>query len=71
MALTQYLTDTALMLNDPNNLFFSQSTLTNFINLARKRICELTQCVRVLLPSTSSITAVVASDLATRLLSSL
>ena len=62
MALTQYLTDTALMLNDPNNLFFSQSTLTNFINRARNRICELTQCVRVLLPSTSSITAVAAGS---------
>lgn len=58
MALNQYLTDTALMLNDPNYLFFSQSTLTNFINRARNRICELTQCLRVLLPGTSSITFV-------------
>ena len=58
MALTQYLTDTALLLNDPNNLFFTQSTLTNFINKARNRIAELTQCVRVLLPGTSSITGI-------------
>ena len=58
MALNQYLIDTALLLNDPNYLFFSQSNLTNYINRARNRVCELSQCLRVLLPSTSSITSV-------------
>lgn len=58
MALTQYQTDTALLLNDPSFTFFSQGTLTNFINKARNKVCELTQCLRVLLPSTSSIVSI-------------
>ena len=58
MALTQYQTDTALLLNDPSFTFFSQNTITNFINRARNKVCELSQCLRVLLPSTSSITAI-------------
>jgi hypothetical protein len=58
MALNQYLIDTALLLNDPSNLFFSQAALTNYINRARNKVAQLTQCVRVLLPGTSSITAV-------------
>jgi len=62
MALTQYLTDTALLLNDPNNLFFSTNTLTNFINKARNRIAEETQCVRVILPSSGTITAIAVAN---------
>ena len=58
MALTQYLTNTALLLNDPNYLFFSQAALTSYINRARNKVCQLTQCLRVLLPGTSSITAI-------------
>ena len=58
MALTQYLTDTALILNDPNSLFFNQTNLTNWINKARNRIAEVAQCVRVLPPSSGTITAI-------------
>jgi hypothetical protein len=62
MALNQYLTDTALLLNDPNYLFFSQTTLTSYINRARNKVSQLTQCIRVLIPGTSSVTAVGLSN---------
>lgn len=58
MALTQYLTDTQLILNDPNALFFNTTALTNWINKARNRIAETTQCVRVLPNGTGSIQTV-------------
>jgi hypothetical protein len=62
MALTAYLNDVSLLLNDPNNLFFSQATLTNFINKARNRVAQDTQCVRVIVPSTSTILTVGVSS---------
>jgi hypothetical protein len=62
MALNQYLIDTALLLNDPSNLFFSQATLTNFINKARNRVAEDAQCVRVILPSQGTITSIAVAS---------
>ena len=55
MALTQYLTDTQLLLNDPNNLFFSSTALTNFINKARNRIAEVSQCLPLLIPGSGAL----------------
>jgi hypothetical protein len=55
MALTQYLTDTQLLLNDPNNLFFSSTALTNYVNKARNRIAEVSQCLPLLIPGSGSL----------------
>jgi len=62
MALTQYLTDTQLILNDPNALFWNTTALTNWINKARNRIAETTQCVRVLVPGTGSILTIAVAN---------
>lgn len=47
--LTSYLTTTRELLHDPNAQFFSDSDLTNYINIGRKRIAIRGQCVRILL----------------------
>jgi hypothetical protein len=62
MALNAYLADVSLLLNDPNNLFFSTATLTNFINKARNRVCQDSQCLRVLIPSSSTILSIAVSN---------
>jgi len=49
--LNSYLTDTALFLNDPSNLFYSQATLTNLINRSRRWLAMKTICVRVMVTS--------------------
>lgn len=46
--LASYLADTSLLLNDPNNQFYSTSTLTNLINRARRWISVRTLTPRVL-----------------------
>lgn len=58
MALTQYLTDVQLFLNDPNALFFNTTALTNYINKARNRIAEVTQCLPLLIPGSGSLLTV-------------
>ena len=62
MALNQYLTDTELLLNDPNNLFFSTTSLTNWINQARNRIAEVSQCLPVLIPGAGSILTIAVAN---------
>ncbi len=54
--LTSYLTDTALYLNDPSNLFYSQATLTTHINRARRWIAIRTLTPRVLVTTLSTVT---------------
>lgn len=46
--LTSYQSDTALLLNDPSNQFWSTSTLTTLINRARREIAYRTLCIQVL-----------------------
>ncbi len=48
MALNAYLTDTSRILHDPNNVNFSVSDLTAYINTGRGQIANTTQCVRKL-----------------------
>jgi hypothetical protein len=47
--LTDYQTETLELLRDPNNTYYSQSDINNYINRARHRIATKGQCVRVLL----------------------
>ena len=56
MALTNYQTETADLLHDPNNTYWTTTQLTNYINRARSRISGRGQCVRLLL-SGGTITA--------------
>lgn len=46
--LAQYIADTQNLLNDAGGQFFSQQTLTSYINRARRRIASASGCVRVL-----------------------
>lgn len=46
--LSDYLTQTSRLLHDPQNVNFSVSDLTAYINLARGQIASQTQCVRCL-----------------------
>ena len=48
-ALTDYQTETLELLHDPNNTYYSQADINNYINRARLRIATKSQCVRVLL----------------------
>lgn len=48
MALTAYLQQTSRILHDPNNVNFSASDLTAYINIARGQIASQSQCVRQL-----------------------
>ena len=56
MALTSYQTETADLLHDPNNTYWTTTQLTTYINSARQRIAGRGQCVRLLL-SGGTITA--------------
>jgi len=53
--LNSYLTDTAALLNDTNNLFYSPAFLTNFINRARRWIAIQTLQPRVLVTTLSTV----------------
>lgn len=53
--LNQYLTDTALFLNDPDNLFYSQPTLTNYVNRARRWLSIQTMCIRALVTTVATV----------------
>ena len=47
--LSDYLSDTALLLRDTNYQFNSQTTLTRYINLARDQVAKQTGCLSVLI----------------------
>src|ERR1700690_2170281 len=53
--LNSYLTDTALLLNDPSNQFYSTTTLTTLINRARRWISVTSLQPRVLVSSLSTV----------------
>lgn len=46
--LTSYLTQVSLLLHDPTFIYFSQTTLTSYINEARNRVAQDTKCLRQL-----------------------
>lgn len=56
MALTAYQQQTARLLHDPSQQFWSLTDLTFYINSARSQIAGEGQCVRVLAPSQGAIT---------------
>lgn len=53
--LSSYLADTALLLNDPNNQYYSVTTLTTFINRARRWISVRSLQPRVLVTTLSTV----------------
>ena len=53
--LTNYITLTQNLLNDNQGQFFTQATLTNFINLARRRIASVSGCLRVIPPGAQTV----------------
>ncbi len=53
--LTSYLNDTSLLLNDPNNQFYSASTLTTLINRARRWISVRSLQPRVMVTTLSTV----------------
>src|SRR5215475_11942570 len=58
MALNSYISQVQTLLHDPQAAYYSTTTLTNFINLARNRIALKGACVRVLIPSTNVISSI-------------
>ena len=52
--LANYITETQNFLNDSQGQFFSQPTLTNYVNRARRRVAAASGCLRVLPPGTST-----------------
>lgn len=58
MALNAYITATQLLLHDTAAQFYSVSSLTSYINTARNRVAADAKCIRVLSPSSASISAV-------------
>jgi hypothetical protein len=53
--LANYINDTALLLNDTGGQFFTQPTLTNYINRARRRIVAASGCLRVIPPGVQTV----------------
>lgn len=51
MALNDYIAALRDLVHDPNAQFFSNSTLTRYINDARNRVAQDTKCLRQLMPS--------------------
>lgn len=51
--LTQYITQTRRLVKDTNGLFYSDSELTDYINLARSQIASMSGCIRILVPGTA------------------
>jgi hypothetical protein len=58
VALNAYISQLQTLLHDPQAVYYSVATLTNYINLARNRIALKGQCIRVLIPSTGPISAI-------------
>lgn len=58
VVLSDYLTDVRSLLNDPNNQFSSTTSMTSWINKARRRIAGETQCIRVLPPGTGTVASI-------------
>jgi len=56
--LSEYLTQTRSLLNDPSAQFYSTPNLTRWVNLGRKKIAQDAQCVRILARSSASIASI-------------
>jgi hypothetical protein len=52
--LAQYINEVQGHLNDTQGQFFSQATLTNYINRSRRRIAAVSGCLRVIPPGTTT-----------------
>lgn len=52
--LAQYIAEVQGHLNDSQGQFFTQPTLTNYINRARRRIAAVSGCIRVVPPGTQT-----------------
>jgi hypothetical protein len=53
--LANYITETQNLLNDTQGQFFKLPTLTNYINRARRRICAVSGCLRIIPPGAQTI----------------
>lgn len=53
--LSNYITLTQNLLNDNQGQFFDQATLTNFINISRRRIASVSGCLRLIPPAVYTI----------------
>lgn len=53
--LSEYLTQTRSLLNDPAGQFYSTTNLTRWINLGRKKVAQDAQCVRLIPRSSAGI----------------
>src|SRR5260221_4865488 len=56
--LSKYLTRLQSLLDDPNNQFWQQTSLINYINEARGQIAAEGQCIKVIPPATNSIASI-------------
>lgn len=65
--LSTYLTQCGRLLHDPNNQFWGQPELTDYINLARREICQETYCLRQLATGISLTAGVEQYPIATTL----
>lgn len=61
MTLNAYITAIQLLLHDTNANFYSVSSLTSYINTARGRVAADAMCIRVLPPSSASLTSPVVT----------
>jgi hypothetical protein len=50
-SLNEYITALRDLVHDPNAQFFTDTTLTRYINDGRNRVCQDTKCLRQLVPS--------------------
>lgn len=58
MLLSSYLQNTRDLLHDANGNFYTDAQLTRWINRARRQVATDGQCVRILPPSTGSVSAI-------------
>jgi len=53
--LAQYVTDVRNLLNDNQGQFFTEPTVNNYVNRARRRVASVSGCIRVMPPGTYTI----------------
>lgn len=57
-SLSDYLTETRALLNDPSAQFYSTPNLTRWINLGRKKVAQDAQCVRAIPRSSAALASI-------------
>ena len=60
--LAEYQQATRDLLRDDNNKFYSPTQLARWINRARRQVAKMGQCVRLLPPSTASVTTITVTQ---------